>query len=78
MNTNRLVFLTAACFHLCSLLVIAAPLQAQVPDRAAYRSPYSVEFSLDAKDLAGDLDQGRRADPKEQSSVDYREWYDTR
>ncbi len=61
---------------LFSLLVCTASLQAQVPDRAAYKSPYSVKLSFDAKDLAGDLSQGKRADPKEQSSVEHKDWYD--
>jgi hypothetical protein len=61
---------------LFSLLVPASSLQAQVPDRAAYKSPYSVTLSFDVKDLVGDLYQGKRADPKEQSSADFKDWYD--
>lgn len=61
---------------LISLLVSITSLQAQVPDRAAYKSPYSVTLSFDVKDLVGDLHQGNRADPKEQSSADFKDWYD--
>lgn len=61
---------------LFSLLVSSGSLQAQVPDRANYQSPYSVRFSVDRRDLMGDLDSGKRADPKEQSSEDHRNWYD--
>lgn len=59
------------------LLVAASSLQSQVPDRAAYKSPYSITLSFDVKDLVGDLYQGKRADPKEQSSADFKDWYDT-
>lgn len=60
-----------------SLLVSASSLQAQAPDRANYKSPYSIKLSFDVKDIAGDLYQGKRADPKEQSSADYKDWYNT-
>jgi cell wall-associated NlpC family hydrolase len=58
------------------LLVVTSSLQAQVPDRASYKSPYSIKLSFDVKDLVGDLYQGKRADPKQQSSADYKDWYD--
>ncbi len=58
-----------------SLLVSASSLQAQAPDRANYKSPYSIKLSFEVKDIAGDLYQGKRADPKEQSSADYKDWY---
>jgi cell wall-associated NlpC family hydrolase len=60
---------------LFSLLVLALSLQAQVPDRAAYKSPYSIKLSFDVKNLVADLYQGKRTDPKEQSSADYKDWY---
>lgn len=64
------------CLALFSLLLTITSLQAQAPDREAYNSPYSVTLSFDEKDLVSDLYQGKRADPKEQSSADYKEWYD--
>ena len=66
---NRVLIHFSVMFSVCSL-------QAQVADRAGYKSPYSVTLSFDVKDLVGDLYQGKRADPKEQSSADFKEWYD--
>lgn len=55
---------------LCALVAARAD-----DDRAAYKSPYTVEFSFEPGELVGDLLKGRRADWKEQSSVSQRDWY---
>jgi len=47
----------------------------QAPDRTKYQSPYSVKFDFAEDALIGDLISGQRANWKEQSSVDFREWY---
>ena len=62
-------------FLLFGLLFTSAFLHAQTPDRSAYKAPYSIALSFDVKDLMGDLVSGPRADPKEQSSVDFKNWY---
>lgn len=50
-------------------------LHAKEPDRAAYKSPYSVKFNFKDEELIGDLLQGPRSDWKDQSSTPFRDWY---
>jgi hypothetical protein len=57
------------------LLVPAVLLTAKEPDRESYRSPYTVKFSFDEKDLVGDLMKGARSNWKDYASVPYAEWY---
>lgn len=59
-------------FRILCLLCFAVAARAAEP---AYRSPYQVKFSFSDQELIGDLLQGTRADPKDQGSVPYREWY---
>jgi hypothetical protein len=61
--TPRLLFLLLLC-------ALASP--AADP---AYRSPYRVNFTFSDQELLGDLLQGPRADPRDQSTVPFREWY---
>jgi hypothetical protein len=42
---------------------------------AAYRSPYSVEFTIALKELTADFDKGLRGDPTQESSVAFANWY---
>ncbi len=62
-----------------TLLIGGMPLadvRAQNKD-TAYRSPYSVEFTIPLKDLLGDFDKGAvaRSDPGQESSVAFANWY---
>lgn len=41
----------------------------------AYKSPYSVKFSLPEEELIGDLLKGPRSDGKDHASVPFRDWY---
>lgn len=41
----------------------------------AYKSPYSVKFSLPEEELIGDLLKGPRSDWKDHASVPFRDWY---
>lgn len=58
------------------LLLLSMHASAQDPARAAYKSPYSVQFSFSEEDLIGDLLSGPRAEWKEQAAVPFKEWYD--
>ncbi len=40
-----------------------------------YRSPYRLKLSFPRKELLGDIEEGRRGDPREQSSVPFSDWY---
>ncbi len=51
---------------------------AQTEKDSDYRSPYSVKFSVPIRDLIDDLNQGLRADPHEQSSVPFADWYSSK
>lgn len=55
--------------------VLSAGLSAQEPQRESYRSPYSVKFSFDEKELIGDLLKGPRSDWKDHANAPYAEWY---
>lgn len=39
-----------------------------------YHSPYQVQFTYPLKELLADLEQGRRGDPRQQSSIPFSEW----
>ncbi len=55
-----------------SLLVLFSGLPLTAAD---YLSPYQVEYTFSEEELIGDLLSGSRGDPKDQSSVPYRDWY---
>lgn len=44
------------------------------PEEGAYRSPYSVKLTFPHKDLVGDIEEGRRGDPRDESSFPFRDW----
>jgi hypothetical protein len=52
-----------------------AAAQAKRGPEEAYRSPYSVQFSYPLKELLGDIERTPRGDPRDQSSVHFRDWY---
>ncbi len=67
------------CLSLLGLPALSAPAQdaaAAAAARAAYQSPYTVEFSFSEEDLIGDLLSGPRADWKDQAAVPFKNWYD--
>lgn len=59
---------------LLALTLVVGTLSAE-PDRATYKSPYKVNFTFRDDELFGDLVKGPRADPKQQSTVAFRDWY---
>jgi len=61
---------------LIGLMAPGATRSAEQPAAAdAYRSPYSVNFSYPLKKLLGNIQQGRRGEPHEESSVPFTQWY---
>jgi cell wall-associated NlpC family hydrolase len=49
----------------------------QAPKEAAegaYRSPYSLKLTFPRQDLVGDIEEGRRGDLREESSLPFAEW----
>lgn len=59
---------------LLALTLTVGALSAEL-DRATYKSPYKVNFTFRDDELSGDLVKGPRADPKQQSTVPFRDWY---
>jgi cell wall-associated NlpC family hydrolase len=53
----------------------ADPEVKQAPAEKAYRSPYSVKFTVPAGELMEDIEKGQRGDPRRQSSVAVGDWY---
>lgn len=60
---------------LLALLLGGAAVAHTEQTAAKYRSPYTVAFGFAPAELTGDLLKGSRADWKQQSSVDLREWH---
>jgi hypothetical protein len=63
-------------FALVSAVLLVSAVWGQEPARAAYRSPYSVQFSFSEEDLIGDLLSGPRANWKDHAVVPFKDWYD--
>jgi hypothetical protein len=64
-------------------LVLVPPLAARAQEtpereRAAYRSPYRVEFTLPPEELIGDLERTERGDPRMEAEVPFHQWYSRR
>ena len=57
------------------LAVLSSTLAAKEQGRESYRSPYTVKFSFDEKNLVGDLMKGTRSNWKDYASVPYADWY---
>lgn len=70
-------FLFVCAFALCVSLrgADAQPAPAAEVKAAEYVSPYKVRFTHSLSELIGDVIEGRRGDPKEESSVPFSEWY---
>jgi hypothetical protein len=64
------------CLALAALAGAAGAQPAPGPDRATYKSPYSVEFTFSEEELIGDLLRGARSDWKNQSDTPFKQWYD--
>ncbi|MEI6235119.1 MAG: NlpC/P60 family protein [Planctomycetota bacterium] len=69
MKTHRYYSLLLA-YLLCAVLS-----GAESVDAAKYQSPYSIKFSYPLNELIGDIINGKRGDPKEQSSIPFEDWY---
>jgi cell wall-associated NlpC family hydrolase len=62
------------------LLVAGVPLSAAwgQSNDTAYRSPYTVEFTIPVQELTGDFDKRQRGDPTQESTVAFPLWYSNR
>src|SRR5581483_3501572 len=60
--------------------IVILPARGQAPrgSETTYKSPYSVRFSYPLHELIGDIENGARGNPREESAVPYHEWYSPR
>jgi cell wall-associated NlpC family hydrolase len=61
--------------HLMLTLALATLAADDEPKARPYQSPYSVKFSRPLGELLADIQKSDRADPKQQATVPFTEWY---
>jgi cell wall-associated NlpC family hydrolase len=68
---NRILAALAVVFA----VLVGGRTAAQPDKEKGYQSPYSVKFTIPTEELCADFNKGFRADPHEESSVPYTDWY---